>query len=108
MDVLETAMGIIAGAGDSRSYAMEAMQHARAGNFEEARKCINEAKTALVSTHEIQTELIQNEMSGVKTELTLLMVHAQDHLMSAVLVRELAEEIINLYQMQAKKEGQAG
>lgn len=97
-------MGIIAGAGDSKSYAMEAMQHARDGNFEEAERCIRDAKEALAATHEVQSELIRNEMIGEKTELSLLMVHAQDHLMSAVLVRELAEEIINLYKAQKKGE----
>ena len=94
-------MGIIAGAGDAKSYAMEAMQFAREGKFEEASQCIKNAKDALRPTHEIQTQLIRSEMGGDRAEISLLMVHAQDHLMSAVLVRELAEEIINLYRLQA-------
>lgn len=30
--------------------------------------------------------------------MTLIMVHAQDHLMTSLLARELSEEIIHLYQ----------
>ncbi|MDF7698577.1 PTS lactose/cellobiose transporter subunit IIA [Enterobacter hormaechei subsp. steigerwaltii] len=30
--------------------------------------------------------------------MTLIMVHAQDHLMNSLLARELSEEIIHLYQ----------
>ena len=37
MDKLEVAMGLIAGAGDSRSYCMEAIDSARGGDFDEAR-----------------------------------------------------------------------
>jgi PTS system cellobiose-specific IIA component len=103
MDANELAMTLIAGAGDSKSYAMEAIYNAKDGNFVEARACIGQARDALVSTHDLQTELIRGEMSGEsKTEVTLLMLHAQDHLMSAITTRELAEEIIELYERLSK------
>lgn len=103
MSILETAMGLIAGAGDSRSYSMEAIMHAKEGNFDEARECLQKAKEAMVDTHDIQTQLIKGEMQGEKSELTLLMVHAQDHLTFAMLSRDLAAEIIDLYEKMANK-----
>jgi PTS system cellobiose-specific IIA component len=99
MDVNELAMTLIAGAGDSKSYAIEAIYNAKEGNFAEAKACIAKSREALMPTHDLQTDLIRGEMTGeCKTEATLLMMHAQDHLMSAVTVRELAEEIVELYE----------
>ncbi len=103
MDTLQTAMGLIAGAGDSKSYSMEAIMYAKAGNFTEARVCIEKARNAMVDTHDVQTELIRGEMSGEKSEITLLMVHAQDHLTSAMLMRDMAVEFIDLYEKLADK-----
>lgn len=103
MDVLEVAMGLIAGAGDSKSYSMEAIMHAKEGNFDLARTCIEKAKEAMVDTHEVQTELIRGEMTGEKAELTLLMVHAQDHLTTAMMMRDMASEFIDLYEKIANK-----
>lgn len=99
MKSLETAMSLIAGAGDSKSYSMEAIAYARRGEIAEARDCVQKAKTAMIEVHDTQTSLIRSEMSGeAESEITLLMVHAQDHLTSAMLMREMAEEFIVLYE----------
>lgn len=98
MDVLETAMGLIAGAGDSQSYSMEAIMYAKEGDFNKAHDCIEKAKNAMVSTHDVQTDLIRGEMMGEKSEVTLLMVHAQDHLTTAMLLRNMATEFVELYE----------
>ncbi len=95
-------MGLIAGAGDSKSYSMEAIMHAREGNFAEARACIEKAREAMITAHDVQTELIKEEMLGERSELTLLMVHAQDHLTSALLIRDMAAEFIVIYERLAK------
>ncbi len=98
MGVLERAMELIAGGGDSKSYSMEAIAYAKEGNFTEAWSSIEKAKTAMVDVHDIQTELIKAEMLGERSELTLLMVHAQDHLTAAMLMRDMAVEFINIYE----------
>ena len=98
MDKLEVAMGLIAGAGDSRSYCMEAIDCARSGEFDEARELLVKAVEAMVETHEIQTDLIRDEMEGRGEAVSLLMVHAQDHLNLALVMRDVAEEFITLYE----------
>ena len=98
MDKIEVAMGLIAGAGDSRSYCMEAIDSAREGNFDEARELLSKAVDAMVETHEVQTDLIREEMEGRGEAVTLLMAHAQDHLNLALITRDYAEELINLYE----------
>ncbi|WP_160677171.1 PTS lactose/cellobiose transporter subunit IIA [Clostridium sp. C8-1-8] len=93
----EMIFGIIVNGGDARSRAMNAIREAKSGNIDKAKELIEEANTFLSKAHDVQTELIQNEAAGNKTEMSLLMVHAQDHLMNAITVRDMAIEFINMY-----------
>ena len=104
MDNLEVAMGLIAGAGDSRSYCMEAIECAREGQFDEARDALKSAVSAMVETHEVQTQLIRDEIEGKGEAVSLIMVHAQDHLNLALIMRDIAEEFITLYERVKKLE----
>jgi len=103
MDMEMAAMSLVGNAGEARSLAFEAIADAKKGNFDEAREKIKKAKECSLKAHETQTELICAEADGEKMELGLLMVHAQDHLMTSMLARDLAEEIITLYETLAKK-----
>ncbi|MBV7508250.1 PTS lactose/cellobiose transporter subunit IIA [Bacillus sp. sid0103] len=88
---------IILHGGNGRSAAMEAMLAAKQGDFVGAREKLKEADHALNGAHHIQTSLIQGEIRGEKTEVSLLMIHAQDHLMNAMTVKDLAAEMVELY-----------
>ena len=101
----ETSMSLIAGAGDARSYCMEAIEYARDGEFDEARETMKSAVSAMIETHELQTQLIRDEMEGKGEAVSLLMVHAQDHLNLALIMRDLAEEFITLYERVSRLEG---
>ena len=90
---------IISHAGNARSYCFEALKHARNGDFDEAKNCINKAGEEIIEAHHVQTELIQKEVQGEKQEISLLLIHAQDHLMNAMLAKDLIEEMIGLYQI---------
>ncbi|MDR1135778.1 MAG: PTS lactose/cellobiose transporter subunit IIA [Clostridiales Family XIII bacterium] len=97
MNSLEKAMSLIAVAGDSKSYSMEAVSLAKEGKFDEARASVEKARDAMITAHDMQTDLIRAEVEGRGEAIGLLMVHAQDHLSGALLMRELAEEFIDLY-----------
>ncbi|MDR0381898.1 MAG: PTS lactose/cellobiose transporter subunit IIA [Oscillospiraceae bacterium] len=105
MNSLEKAMSLIASAGDSKSHSMEAIACAKEGRFEDAHACIERARHAMISAHDQQTDLIRGEVEGRGEAVTLLMVHAQDHLNGALLMREMAEEFVVLYQTLIGKEG---
>jgi|GEM_PF-18315 len=94
MNYEQTVMQIIINGGDARASALKAIRAARQGDMEAVDNLMNNAKKALRKAHEIQTNLIQAEARGEKTEVTLLMVHAQDHLMNAMTVKDLAEALI--------------
>ncbi|WP_274964151.1 PTS lactose/cellobiose transporter subunit IIA [Tepidanaerobacter syntrophicus] len=104
MEYENIVMNIIVNGGNARSHAMTAIQLAKSGKIEEAKKEIREAEEDLAKAHEIQTQIIQDEASGNPKEVTLLMVHAQDHLMNAMTVKDLAQEFIDVYERQLKLE----
>lgn len=91
------SFGIIAHAGDARSYAFGALAAAKAGNFEEAEALLKQSNDAAVEAHHMQTELLVNEANGNKTPVDVLLVHAQDHLMTSMLAVEVIKELIELY-----------
>ena len=85
---------IISNGGKGLSY--EAIASAEEGNFEKADELLKEADEYLVKAHQIQTDLIQSEAAGKHHDVTVLFVHAQDHLMTSMEVRTLAENIIKM------------
>ena len=97
MDLESIAMTLVGNAGEGRSLAFEALNEAKKGNFEKAEQLLKESQKRTLAAHEIQTQLICNEADGNKTEMNLLMVHAQDHLMTSMLARELITELIEIY-----------
>lgn len=98
MSYEEIVMQIIVSAGNSRSLAMEAIASAKKGDGKSSRECLARAEEELLDAHKIQTNLIQEEALGNRIEMSLLMVHAQDHLMNAITVKDLAKEFIDLYE----------
>lgn len=105
MDSMEVAMGLIAQAGDARSSCMEAISLAKEGLFDEARAALAKADNGMVAAHETQTELIREEMSGNGAPVSLLMVHAQDHLNLALVMRDVADEFLQVHQKLKELEG---
>jgi cellobiose PTS system EIIA component len=94
----ETVFQIILHGGNGKSSSMEAIAAAKRGDFTEARAKLQEAADALNEAHHVQTSLIQGEIRGEKVEISLLMVHAQDHLMNAITLKDLATEFVDLYE----------
>jgi PTS system cellobiose-specific IIA component len=90
-------LNIIIQSGDARSFAMEAIQCAKIGEFDKAQELMEQSREKLGCAHQEQTKLIHAEAGGQKTEITLLLIHAQDHLMTAITVKDLANEMIDLY-----------
>ncbi|KAE9506562.1 Lichenan-specific phosphotransferase enzyme IIA component (plasmid) [Lactiplantibacillus plantarum] len=45
----------------------------------------------------MQTKMLTAEANGKHSQLTLLTVHSQDHLMTAITFIDLAQELIKVY-----------
>ncbi len=89
---------IILHAGNARSHAMGAISLAKDYKFTEARNKMEEAEKEFIEAHRFQTKLIQAEARGKKNDVTVILVHAQDHLMTAMTVKDLANEMIYMYE----------
>lgn len=97
------SFGIIANAGDARSIAFMALQSAEKGEFAEAEKRIAAAKESVAKAHQQQTMLLFDEVNGKPSAINLLMVHAQDHLMTSMLAIELIESMIRTMKKQTEE-----
>ncbi len=100
MDLEQVAFKIILYAGNARSYYFEALRLAREGDFFKAKELVNKAKQEIIEAHHCQSLLLQQEAGGHKTELSLVLIHAQDHLMNTILAQDLIQEMILMYEKQ--------
>lgn len=91
-----TCFQIISSVGMARGSFVEAIDLAIEGKYEEAEAKIKEGEEFFTQGHAAHAELIQKEAGGEKTEVVLLLVHAEDQLMSAENFKLLAEKFIAL------------
>lgn len=94
----EIIMGLIINSGQARSIAYAALKKAKQGDFAQAKKMMEQSRAALNEAHKIQTRLISDDQGVGKTKVSLVLVHAQDHLMTSMLARELVTELIELHE----------
>lgn len=88
---------IISAVGTARSCYIEAIHLAKNGKFDEAEALMKEGQNVFIEGHHAHAELIQKEASGEKSEFALLLMHAEDQLMSAEAFGILAQEFIDVY-----------
>lgn len=98
MDKEQIVFTIILHAGNARSYCFEALALARGAKHEEALARLEEASQELKKAHSMQSDLLQAEANGEKQEMSLLLIHAQDHLMNASLAKDLIKELVSMIQ----------
>ena len=77
---------IISAVGSARSAFMEAIAETKL-----------DGEAQRVKGHEIHFELLQRDSSGDGPEFSLLLLHAEDQLMSAELLKITAEELLAVY-----------
>lgn len=96
----EIVTELVVNGGDAKSKAIQAIRAAKTGDFSSAEQKIQECNESLNKAHKFQTEIIQAETRGEnKAEISLLMVHGQDHLMNAITTKDLALEMIEMYKI---------
>lgn len=101
------AFELVSLAGDAKNDAHEAIKAARAGEFTMANDLVISANKKMGAAHEHQMGLVRSEIDGEQVELNIILVHAQDHLVMAMMMRDMAEELIEVYQQMAKLKRQS-
>lgn len=92
----EKKFEIVLHAGNAESSALMAMEAAREGRFDEADALQMEAATELSEAHRLHTAVLSLAAGGVHVEMDVLLVHAQDHLSMATVLKEVSGEIISI------------
>ena len=96
----QVVMSIISSAGESKARAFDALKKVKEGDYEAARAALKESRDLDQEAHEAQTSLITAELAGGddRPDLSLLLVHAQDHYMCAALARDLIEALTDVFE----------
>ena len=87
-------MELITYGGEARSLALSAMKKISLYKFSEAEELLRESSKSILKAHKVQTKLLSLEANGEMPEVKLLMVHAQDHLMDAMVIRDITEQML--------------
>ena len=80
---------IVAYAGDAQTDLI--------GEFEKAEKLHKAANQELIDAHDTQTKLLSQEAGGSEMEVTFIMVHAQDTLMTTMMMEKQTRFFIDEY-----------
>ncbi|APB30548.1 PTS lactose/cellobiose transporter subunit IIA [Vagococcus teuberi] len=90
----EQIFNIIVHGGNARGFAYEALEACRKGEYEKVDELLKQSKDEMVLAHNTQTELVQKDVRGESVEISLLMIHAQDQLMTTMSEQTLIEQMI--------------
>ena len=88
---------IISAVGEAKSDYISALEAAKKGDFAKAEEAMKHGDSCYVNGHKEHAELITKEAGGERTEVCLLLMHAEDQLMAAETIKLLASELIELY-----------
>ena len=97
-EVQAVAFQIILESGNARTIVHKAFDLMRQSKFEKASAKLDMANKAIIRAHDSQTNLLQKFAGGQTFDMDILMVHSQDHLMTTMTLREVAVEMLHLYQ----------
>jgi PTS system cellobiose-specific IIA component len=101
----QIVMELISKGGEGHSLALESIQLAKQGKFEQAEITLRKSGEAVSEAHNKFFDILSEEASGEKrVEVTILVAHALDHIMNAMTISELASEFIDLYRQRYQTE----
>lgn len=103
--IQETSFELILASGDARTLVHQAFEKMRSSSFQEAHSLLKAANDSLVKAHKTQSKMLQVYASGTEFACDILLIHAQDHLMTTMTLREVALEMLIIYQKMCDLEG---
>lgn len=107
-EISMTGFAIVAYAGDAKADLMEALDSARTGDFDHARELVKSAEDSINAAHNEQTKLLSKEAGGETMDVTFIMVHGQDTLMTTMLMKDEVTFFIDEYERIHAVEKQLG
>ena len=96
--ITEIAFEIIANVGAARGMYIEAIQEAKAGNFDRAKELMAQGKETFVLGHHGHADLLEWQGQGLTRQTNLFLMLAEDQLMAADAFETIASEFIEVHQ----------
>lgn len=96
-ELLNSAMSIIMLSGDARVFCKEALEAVANADFIKCQEKLKEAYNKIVEAHRIQTDAVQEEIRGERSEYSLLFAHAQDTLMTIYSEINIVKQLSNIF-----------
>ncbi len=100
--IQEMSFEIIGYAGNAFSYFYEAVEEMMEENKERAKELYNLGKKELTQAHKVQTDLLISEANGEKVNTNVILIHAQDHLMTTIMYERIARQMIRILDKEAR------
>ena len=97
IDLEEMALEIITNVGTARGMYIEAIQEAKAGNFDQAAQLLKDGKEAFVQGHHSHVDLLEWQGQGLTWKTNIYLMHAEDQLMAADAFETIATEFIEVH-----------
>ena len=95
--ISEEAMKIITFSGMAKSSYMEALKAYKTKSIDEAEKMLVEGDRWAGEAHGVHSKILTEEMQTLTPQISLLLTHGEDQLMSAETIRILVTELKELY-----------
>lgn len=96
-DIEMMCVQLITSVGSARSCYIEAIQNARNGDMEKAKACMEEGRAFFKEGHDVHGDLHALDSEDKIKKIPMMLLHAEDQLMSAEGFGILAEEFLELY-----------
>lgn len=100
--ISQVAMQVITYAGMAKSNYLEALKYYRENDQTAYEQSMSNGDESFSQAHEAHLQLLQQEMNTQEPQITMLMAHAEDQLMSAETIKTLIQEIILLIESRGK------
>ena len=95
----EVCFSIISTVGAARSCFVEAIDAILEKNEEKCKNLMKDGDEMMLEGHRAHAQLIAQEACGNNVQCTLLLLHAEDQLMSCETIKIIAEKFIYMYHL---------
>lgn len=96
-EVQSIAFQLISAAGEAYDCFYKALKSAKEQEYSQAEKFIDEGNEKLANAHRVQTDFLVAEARGDDIDYSVVMMHAQDSLMTTILYERIIVEQIDMY-----------
>ncbi|AHH12968.1 PTS system, diacetylchitobiose-specific IIA component (plasmid) [Borrelia hermsii YBT] len=94
------SMPVVAYAGEAKSFLREALGAAKAGDYEKSQEMMEMSRSSLAKAYDAHKDVVQYSVTNPEfIKIPFILMHAEDHLMSAVSDLSIFEELITVYKV---------